>query len=171
MINPYTILGGVLLLIAVAVGGYSFGHKYGTATQAATDQKTFDSINAQLTKQKADANALMQGKQAEIIALQTERDNFKTQLEAQYAQNRKATESLRGQLASVKLRFAAAKNTGSGTNGSSTVSGTSNAAGNAATTYCVVSDTVDATLKSIVHDADTLRDDYTLLYNWAHGVK
>lgn len=160
------------LMIGAAVAGDQFGHRRGVNEQKVEDQIQFDTINAQRAAQKVTANALYRGAQAEIITLQEARANLHNQLGTEHAANQTATNNLRRELSSVRLHFAAQQGAGGyWPDGPGTTSPTPNPAGDASPAVCVVSREVDEALKAIVYDADSLRDDYTLLYNYVHRVK
>ncbi len=171
MPNPYVILGGVLLVLALVAGAGVKGHSMGVQAQKVADQVEFDRINAAITKQKAEAAAIMQGKQAEIIALQQQRDSFKTQLEVKDAQNRKATADLTRKYSGLQLRFRAVQSAGCGAGGSGTVPSSANAAGDAGTVVAVLPDAITVNLRQLAIDADNLRDAYALCYAYATKVK
>jgi hypothetical protein len=146
---------------------YHSGHSTGVLEQKAEDQVQFDKINADITKQKAEAAAILAKANAEILAGVAREADVKTQLEKTRETNRKATNDLANQLAGHRLQFAAQ---GPGSWGSGPGSGgaeTKTTSDSGAAT-CIVSEAVDRSLKAIVLDADTLRDDYKLLYDWAH---
>lgn len=167
---------GLLAAIVVSVKSYidgvdARGYARGVAEQKATDQKEFDRINKALAEQKAEANKLFAQKSAEVLALMQERAQLNQRLETQHAENQAATAALRDKYAGVGLRFRATEAPGRGDGGGSTTGAQANPAGHSTAPVCVVSREVDADLKSIAYDADTLRDDYKLLYEWAHGLK
>lgn len=169
--SPWAILAIVVAFGGCLAGAEHFGDVRGTNQQKVADQTQFDKVNADLAKNKADAAQIYETEQAKIIALQGERDAAKTQLENEHADNEKATNALRSQLAGERLRFAAAQDTGSRAGGAGAMPANANPASDSTAAVCVVSDAVDADLKSIAYDADSLRDDYKLLYEWAHSLK
>lgn len=171
MPSPWLILGGVLLVLALVAGAGVKGHSMGVQAQKVADQVQFDKINAGLTKQKAEANAIYQKAQGDIIALQQERDQFKTQLGVKDAQNRKATAALTARYSGLRLRFRTAKSAGTGANCASTVSSSPNPAGDAGTTVVVIPDALNHDLFQLARDADDLRDSYATCYAYANQVK
>jgi hypothetical protein len=171
MPNPWFILGGVLLVLALVAGAGVKGHSMGVDAQKAMDQAQFDAINAALTKQKSEANALLQKAQGDIIALQQQRDSFKTQLEVKDAQNRNATAALTAKYSGLQLRFRTAQSAGCGAGSASAVSSPANAASDAGTAIAVLPDAVTASLRQLAIDADNLNDAYKLCYGYATKVK
>ncbi len=169
--NPYTILAAVLLGAAALFGADHFGHSRGVDQQKAEDQKIFDQVNAERVAQKAAANSILQAKLTEIIALQAERATLLTKLETEHAANQKATNDLRAKFAGERLRFQSAKDAGNRADGSDPMPAQGDAADNASPAECVLSAEATERLRGIAYDADTLRDDYKMLYDWAHGVK
>jgi hypothetical protein len=152
-------------------GVYTEGYTHGVDAQKATDQVEFDRIERDITEQKAQANALYQSALADIVKAQAANDQFKTQLEKAREINRSQTNDIARRLAGQRLRFAAdppAQAAGCGAGGGGAASSPPEAPRDASPAACVVSAAVDTALKSIVFDADTLRDDYKLLFEWAH---
>lgn len=168
--NPYLIIAALVALAAAGAGGFYEGRVTGINSQKVADQGQFDATNAALTKQKADAAVILAQANADNLALMQARDTLKTNLEKAHAAAQIATDAVRTQLAGSSLRFAV-PSAGRGEGGAGAQSPGSDPAGNASPAYCVVSAETDAALKAIAYDADTLRDDYTLLYNWAHSLK
>lgn len=160
------------ILIAVACAGSAWeGHSIGVNSQKAEDQKQFDTINANITKQKAQAAADLLQSAKDNVLLANQRDQLAATLGAQHAQNVQLTNDNRSLLADAgRLRFAG-QASGSGSGGQSAATGSAATAGNANPAACVLSDAASQSLKQIVFDADTLRDDYKLLYDWAHAVR
>lgn len=170
MLNPWLILGFVLALAAAGIGGEIHGHKWGVDQQAKADQAQFDRVNADIASNKAQAAALLNEANAKVIQTLTERDALKTRLEAQNAVNRKQTDDLASQLRGMQLRFAA-QDSGSGASGDGAASTVADAANHDAPATCVLSEEASRSIEEIVLDADRLRDDYRLLYDWAHSLR
>ena len=168
MLSPWVILAIVLAFIGVGGGGYAYGDHHGALSQKVADQKQFDSINAQTATNKATANAIYQNAQAVIIQQAKDRALSDNQREQERQSNVKAINDLRTKYASNGLHFSTGQTSGLGNCSPSTVPISANPAGHTETTVCAVSNEVDASLKSIAYDADTLAADYTILYNWAH---
>ena len=169
--NPWLILGAGLILIAThtAVGVWQNGA--GVDSQAVKDQAQFDDINKRISDQNTEANAKYRQAQQEVIDLVVERDTLKTKLEADRASNRKVTDDLRVKYSGLQLRFRAAETARPGCSGGGTESPPSGTPSNPSPAECVVSGEVTADLRAIAFDADTLTDDYKLLYEWAHSVR
>ena len=171
MMNPYVILTALLVWLGSLAGVGWWQHNAGRNAQIAADQLQFDRINAQINEQKTIANNTYRTAQATIIATLAERDKFKTQLEKDHAKNQAATDALRRKYADVGLRFPAAQGSGCGAGSPSPLPAVAGAASIDAAAVCVVSDAVDAALKSIVFDADQLADEYQKCYGYATQVK
>ena len=169
--NPWIILGGVLLVLALCAGSAYEGHEYGVDAQKATDQKEFDKINAERAQQKADAAALMQKAQSDIIVLQNARDKFKTDLEAQREQDRKTTAALTAKYSALSLRFSAVQGGTDRPDGGGAVSSPADAASSAGAPVVQLPDEITVRLRSLAADADTLRDDYAKCYRYATEVR
>lgn len=167
-----------LVLAAITYGLYRAeqhveykGFVRGVDAQKALDQKVFDAINTELAEQKASAEKLYRELATKALAETARADAFKNDLEKARAINRNLTNDTARQLAGVRLRFAAetsAAGAACGPGGGSPSSGQAPATGNAAGSSCVLSGPVEAAIKLIAFDADTLRDDYKLLYDWAN---
>lgn len=171
MINPWIIVGVLLALAAAFAGGEFDGQSRGVDKQKVEDQKQFDTINAGLAKQKSDANKLYQQAQADIIALQAERDSLKGTLEKEREDNRKATDDQRAKYSGLQLRFRAAQNSGNRGNGSGTKGSSANASSSQGTAEIQLPDKIAGDLRQLAFDADTLKDDYALCYGYVEKVK
>lgn len=168
--NPYLIIGALLALAAAAGGGFYEGHKTGIDGQKVADQAQFDAINAGLTKQKADAAALLAQANADNAALAVARDTLKTTLETEREKNRAATDSLHTQLAGVGLRFRA-QGAGCGASGGGTQAAGTDPAAAQSSAVVQLPDALAASLRQLAYDADKLRDDYALCYGYATQVR
>ncbi len=165
--NPYLIIGLMVAGLSLATGGYVLGNKNGRNAQAVLQQAEFDRVNATLTENKRVAsNALLEA-QADIIKLQSDRDAFKTKLGEQYAKNRADTDAIRDSLFNSRLQFNA-EITGCGAGSGSPLSTSGNTASDNASATCELPATITANLRQLTLDADRLRDDYWLLYNFNH---
>jgi hypothetical protein len=169
MLNPYLLLGGVLLWLASLVGVGTWQHTEGVAEQKVEDQREFDRINAAITKQKSEATAKYSAKQAEVIAVMAERDQFKNQVEKERNEHRIETDALRARYAGLGLRFRPAEGAGPGAGGGSAASPPGNPAGAVAPAVVQLPDAVARNLRQLVFDADRLRDEYAACYAYANG--
>lgn len=169
-LNPGMALGVVLGLVGAAAGGFVLGDRYGTNNQKAADQTQFDRINTERASQTASANALYRAAQDRNVALMAERDKFKTELENHYADDQKATDAHRRELASVGLRYAG-KSSGSRDCGSGTGSASGNSAAAPASAVYELPASITADLRQLTLDADNLADAYRLCYNYTIKVK
>ncbi len=168
--NPYTILGGVLLWSASLVGASWVAHKAGVNAQKVADQAVFDRYETASREQETAANALLHQKEQELIELVLDREALTNQLEKTHASAQRTTNALRGELAGERLRFrtlgAACREGGGGAEGTGP-----GAAGDAGASLQELPREIEGRLRQLAYDADTLRDDYALLYSWSHAVK
>jgi hypothetical protein len=167
--SPWTLLAGLVLAISLFGGGYYKGNQAGINAEKVRTQGIIDGYNLQIAEQKAEANK--QYRDAADQALKDQRKNelLTNELEKAHVQNQRDTNRLRDAYAAYSLRFHAEEDSGRGDSDHGAEGGKASAAGNATPAYCVVSREVDAALKSIAYDCDSLRDDYRLLYDWAHA--
>ena len=168
--NPYLILGGVLVWLASLVGVGVWQHGAGADGQKVEDQKQFDAVNAKLTKQTTEANAKYRAAQADIITLQTDRDTLKNNLLKEKLGHDKTTSDLHAGYAARGLRYTA-QVAGCGPSGGGTESTGTNTASAAGTTIVQLPDAITASLRQLVLEADQLADDYRLCYGYATTVK
>lgn len=163
MTNPYVLLALFIALAAAIAGAGYEGHKFGVDQQKAADQGQFDAFNKQVDANKAQAAALLAKANADILAAITERDQAKHQLEVTYAQAQQATDTLRTQFASQRLRFTiptpAAGNGGGGTDGTAP-----DANRPAGPTVVQLPDQISSDLWQLAYDADKLKDAYAACY-------
>lgn len=169
--NPYSIIAALLIAMGLWFGGEYRGHSTGVAEQKVADQIQFDKINAGLTKQKTDAATLYQNVQASIIALQTERDTFKTQLGEQHAKDQAATDAARSRYSNLKLRFRATQGERCGGSSSGSVPGSTNPTGATGAKTVELPTAVTSNLRQLAFDADQLADNYRLCYNFTRQMK
>lgn len=156
-----------LWLFSVA-GMAVWQHHEGALAQASKDQARFDQINADLVKQKHDANAILSRAASDALALAEERDELKTKLETEHAQNETTTRALQSKYAGLRLKF---QSSGCGPSGSGSVPQAPGAAILAAPAQCVVPDKIAADMGQLAADADTLADNYRLCYSYVTSVK
>ena len=171
MPNPWFILGGVLLVLALCAGSAYEGHSYGVDSQKVEDQKEFDAINAKLAQQKTDAAAILATVNAANLALAVERDKLKTSLGEQDAKNRKATLVLNANLATAKLQFRTAQGSGCGDSSSGTGSPGATSSSPQSSAVVQLPDKITIDLRQFALDADNLANDYKLCYGYATKVK
>lgn len=167
--NPWVLLGAVMAALALAAGGYSAGHSNGVDSQAAKDQKQFDSINQAITQAKADAARLYREAQDANAILAAERDKLKTTLEQQHANDTKITADLRNKYDSLQLRFRA-KGAGAGANGSSPVPPSGNTAVPESAPVVSLPDDVTRSLRQLAEAADQVANDYRKCYGFVMGA-
>lgn len=171
--NPYTIIGGLVAIIALTGGGFWYGTGVGKAKQEVADQAQFDAINKKLAEQKAEATVILARADAERVALLEERDQLKTKLETEKAAHDQITDDLRGKYSSLKLQFVAVQGQagGRGPSGGDSPGPAANPSGVAGPTLVQLPDTLAAALRQLAFDADQLRDEYALCYGYAEKVR
>lgn len=170
--NPWIILGFVLALIGVGVYEHSAGVDDGIAQQKVADQGEFDAINKKLAANKAEAAEILRKKQAENVALMSERDALKTTLEQQRQAHEKENRDLRTQYANLKLRFTVAGDGRSGIGGGSPATASGDAASAAAPGIVVeLPDKIANDLRQLAFDADELRTAFAVCYGYATKVR
>lgn len=170
MINPYVILAIVLAWVCSLAGVGYWQHDAGIASQKITDQVQFDKINQERTDEKAQANAIYRHAQDDNLALATERDQLKTNLEKEHAINQKRTADLADTYARVRLQFNA-PGAGHRDGGGSTEGTNANTTSAASATVVQLPDQITSDLRQLVIDADNLKDNYTECYGYANKVK
>lgn len=147
--------------------GYFTGHSHGVDSQKVADQFSIDKVNAKIEENKRIANAEMANAQQAVIELQAEREKFKTKIEQERQTNVETTNKLHDAYAAYSLRFRS-DDQRSWCGGENSVPATGTASGDNGTSVCVISDETSKSLRNIAYEADQLRDDYRLLYDWAH---
>ena len=170
MIKGY-IYAAVLAAWLMSIAGVGVWQRHdGGLAQASKDQARFDQINADLTKQKNDVNTIISKAAAAAAALAQERDELKTKLETEHAQNQAATNDLRTKYAGLRLRFQSAQG-GCRPSSSSSVSEASVSPVSTAPAECVIPDTITGRLRELTADADALRDNYRLCYDYVKSAR
>ena len=168
--NPYTILGGILVWGASLAGAGWWAHGVGVNAQKVADQAIFDRYETASREQETAANNLLHQKEQELIELVLDREALTNQLEKTHASAQRTTNALRGELAGERLRFAAREDS-CGKSGGSTSRAGPDSASNPAPALVELPAEIEGRLRELAYDADTLRDDYALLYGWSHAVK
>jgi hypothetical protein len=169
--NPYLILGIVLVIGAAGIGGCNYGHDTGINEQKAADQAQFDKLNSDIANQKIQANAVYRNAQDANLALMIERDQFKTRLEKEHANNQAATTALRDKYFGIGLRFTAEPTARLGSGGGSTKGAEINPAGDEPASLVQLPGEIAANLRRLAFDADQLADDYRKCYGYATQVR
>lgn len=168
-VNPYALLGGVLLWLASLVGVGTWMYGAGGDAQQVEDQAQFDRINTERGQQKDQADVKYRAKQAEVIALQAERDGFKNQLEKERNDRRMETDALRTRYSGVGLRFRTTEGAVAGDRGGRAGSAEGNAAGADGPAVFQLPDALASDLRQFAFEADRLKDEYATCYRWATG--
>lgn len=170
-VNPYLIIGAMLAIAASFFCGDYVGHGRGIDEQKVSDQREFDRISAEIMKQKAEASALYRQAQADIIALQVERDRLKNELEAKREIDRKATDDRRTEFAGRGLRFNPIEDPRAREDGGGPQGAGSNPASPVTPTALELPASLTASLRLLAFDADKLADDYRECYGYAVKVR
>lgn len=166
--SPLQLLIGLVALLSVFGTGYGVGHSHGVDSQKVADQQAIDKVTAQIAENKRIANAELTNALNGVIAIQTERDKFKTKLQQEHQENVQTTDRLHSAYESIRLRFAADP-ARSGASCDNALPTKGNAPGNDGTSVCQLSEEATRSLRQIALDADRLRDDYKLLYDYVRA--
>lgn len=168
--NPWAIVVALILAVSLWFGGYFSGKSAGINIQKVADQAQLDDINQKLADQKAEANKKYREQQSTIIALQHEREIFKTKLEKEHVKNQDTTNRLRDAYAAYGLRFRAAEDSGCGA-GAGCAEGTgTGGSGDAGAKVVQLPEAIARNLRQLAFDADQLNDDYRLCYGYANKI-
>lgn len=167
--NPYALLGGLLIWLASVAGVGYWQHGAGVADQKATDQVEFDAINTKLARQKDQANVMYRAKADEVIALQAANDKFKHDVEVEREQHRAESDALRTRYAGLSLRYSAAQAAGSGGGGVRPDGAQADPASASGAAVVQLPDSVAAGLRQLAFDADQLKADYGACYAYVQG--
>lgn len=167
-LNPWVLLGGLLLVLSLCAGSAYEGHKIGVNAQKAEDQQQFDAINQKLAEQKAAAAQQYRDKQAGIIARQHDQEVFKANLEKEHVKNQDTSNRLRDAYAAYGLRFRAAESAGSGDSDRCPEGPGAGCAGNASAAIVQLPEALTRNLRQLAYDADRLNDDYRLCYGYVN---
>lgn len=151
----------ILAVIIIAIAMFAFGYKTGGNSVRVEYQVAID-------KQKAEADKLIEENLNELIATQTQNNQFKLTIEKERQAHVQETNTLRAKYASTSLRFI--PNT-SGSSDSNQVSDTTNATSDASATSVELPNAITTNLLELAYDCDTLRDDYAVLYKFNNGVQ
>jgi hypothetical protein len=181
MFNPWFIFGGLLSLFIAFGAGHHQGHKTGVNAQKVASQETIDAANnrtqgiidgynIQVAEQKAIATTKAIAQRDEVIALQAERDKFKSQLGAEHVKNQDATRRLSAAYAAYSLRFKPDIGTGAGDSVGPGESAEGSAACNAPPKVVQLPEALTRNLRQLVEDADELNDDYKLCYGYENPI-
>ena len=168
--SPWNIILAIIIVGVLCAGSAYEGHKVGVNSQKVADQAQFDKYNSDIAAQKAQASAELASANTEVIAQKTKSDKLTHDLEVAHETDTQNTNRIHNLSMAYSLRFASAENSGRGDGSADAKAGTGDAAGDTGAAVCQLSDEASKSLDSIAYDADTLRDDYALLYKWAHGV-
>jgi hypothetical protein len=179
--NPWFIFGGLLSLFIAFGAGHHQGHKTGVNAQKVASQEAIDTANKrtqgiidgyniQIAEQKAIATTKAIAQRDEVIALQAERDKFKSQLGAEHVKNQDTTRRLSAAYAAYSLRFKPDVGTGAWNSSGPGESTQGGAACDAAPEVVQLPAALTDDIRQLVEDADELNDDYKLCYGYANSV-
>lgn len=163
-----TILVGLLLVIAAAVGGDHFGYGRGVASQKVADQVQFDKINKDLTEQKAQANTKYRLLSEQVIANAQSADNFKHQLEVTREKARTDLATLRSQYDTHGLWFTTTKSAGCGASSGGPQGSQGLGSGLDATVQVELPPTLRSALRKLMDEADEQQVNYQACYDWVN---
>jgi hypothetical protein len=169
--NPWTLLAGLVLAIALFAGGYYKGNQAGINAEKVRTQGIIDGYNQQIAEQKAEASKKAIEQREEVIALMDERDKFKKQLGEKHVENQVITNRLYDAYAAYGLRFRTeSTSVGCGSGSGSGEGAEGRAASDETTTIVQLPDEITRNLRQLVRDADELNDDYKLCYGYVNKV-
>jgi hypothetical protein len=179
--NPWFLFGALLSLFLAFGTGHHQGYKSGVNEQKVADQKTIDAANTraqgiidgyniQVAEQKAVATNKAIAQRDEVIALQAERDKFKSQLGAEHVKNQDTTRRLSAAYAAYSLRFKPDIGAGSWNSAGPGESSKGDAACNAPPEVVQLPEALTRDLRQLATDADELNDDYKHCYGYAYSV-
>lgn len=151
----------IIAVVLACVFCFGFGYKTGGNAVRVEYQ---DAIN----QQKAEADKLIQQNIDDLLFTQAENDAIKSKLEKERQDNVKTTNDLRTKLANSGLRF---KSNQCGSDGKNALPTESNSSSNTSTASIELPSEIARNLRELAFDCDTLRDDYTLLYNFTQEAK
>lgn len=155
----------------IGTGSYMAGHKNGVNEQKAQDQAQFDTINAERSKQKTEAAAILDKLQAGIIAQQQDDAKLRKTIDDQALLLDRQNDDLAAALASRSLRFvapAAAKGRADRSCRAGPASPAASAASAPAATVVQLPEALTRDLRRLVADADRLNVEYGKCYQWVN---
>jgi len=169
--NPWAILGAVLTAILLFVSGHHIGYKDGVLAQTVADQIKITEVSAKIEANKREANAQLIAATKNVSDILIERADLHTKLEQEHQQNVETTDRLHTALDAVRLSYVRSGDSGPGPSGSDSVSTSGQSTGNAEADRIELPADASRFLFTQAYQCDSLRDDYALLYRWAHQVK
>jgi len=166
--NPYVIIVGLVLAIGAWFGGQSHGYGNGVAAQKVADQKTIDDTNDKLTTQKAEAAKLLADLSKQLLDKIHNEAVAKAAMESERENNLQNIEQLRRHYDGNGLFFTTTKDSGCGS-GSAGSDGKEVATPKSAETVVrKLPDKIERDLRTLVFDADVLRANYQLCYEYVN---
>jgi hypothetical protein len=168
-LNPYAILGAILLVLALCAGSAYKGHSIGVNSQKVEDQAEFDRINLEIAQQKAIAAAALNNANSANAKRRADIDIINSKLGEKHAENIQLTDLNRALLDAYSLRWKPEDSGRGHSAGNSEADSGTTTSGTAAT--CELPATLAKSLAGILTDADRLRDDYELQYNERRAVE
>lgn len=171
MINPWIVLGVGAVILAVGIGAERAGYQRGVNAEKVASQGKLDKLNDDLAKQEALANHELEVANAENMRIVSEREKLKHQLGANREKAVVAANELRNVLAVERLRFGTTEPAISGTSCDSAKAGSGSSPSVASPTIVQLPDAVTRDLRSFAYDAEKLRIDYQLCYDYAQQVR
>lgn len=152
-----------LIIAVVLICVFSFGFGYKTGGNAIRVE-----YQASIDQQKAAADKIIQENIVSIEKAISENEATKQKLDNERQKNVKITNDLRIKFANNGLRF---KSNQCGASGSNTMSTKSDSAIYSNSTTIELPSEITRSLQELAYDCDTLKDDYTLLYNFTQETK
>lgn len=150
----------ILAVIVIAIAMFAFGYKTG-------GNSVRDEYQVAINKQKAEADKIIEGNINELIATQTQNNQFKLTIEKERQAHVQETNTLRAKYASTSLRFIPNP---SGASDSNQMPNSANATSDTSATSVELPNEIATNLRELAYNCDTLRDDYAVLYKFNNGV-
>lgn len=156
--------------IGLIVGCLALGFNQGVNVQKGRDAEAIAQVNQQIADNIAQASKIERESTQQVIALQQERDTFKTKLQQEHLQNVKNTNDFRTKLGTTSLRFNA-KDARCGDSSQDNVPAQGDTASDTNSAQIELPAEVANDLRELAYDCDTLKDDYTQLFDFVWGAK
>lgn len=169
-LNPWIILGAIIIVLVLCAGSAYEGHEIGVNSQKVADQKQFDLINQTIARNKVKANGILRAAQERNANLAADNEIFNRKLMGEHNANREKTDALERIYAVYGLRFRA-QIAGCGGSSGGSMPSQGDPASTDGTTFVQLPDAIARNLRQLAKDADKLRDDYRLCYDYANQMK
>ena len=146
------------------------GRVNGIQAQKVADYGAIKIINDSIAAQNNKAAQELQAATDAVITKQSENASIKLQLEQEHQTNAQITHKLNVANSTISLFFRPDNATGRKGSGGPDIP-SPHPTSDPTAGLVQIPDSVATNLHNLAYDCDTLSDDYTLLYNWAHSLK